>query len=1549
MDEKINNYIPFTIRKKTLVNQEPILDNIQDENNTEKYTCIGNVDESQYSDSQYGTVIRQFIDENDTVNTIQNIIAYETDIPIANQLLYGSYQYNNQPIKYICLTHGLIKNNSFQDIENWTREYDELRYYKDTLLYSVFLEQSNIEKNIIDTENFKINREIVLFDKELFTNQYWEEKQNLFFPHYEQVSQNIDLAEHFQIKDKLYTNKPFYQSDKNKKDIPFYKYTYNLFQYIDLKELFVNLNEISENIPIIFKRLYDKNKLQNLYIINKDKVSQQNLQKWIQNTESHTIDCTGKKIIKKTKSSYDLHFIIQMPNEFIRPDGKKEIVYLYIYLKPSGEITYQVFNTFKLRELRENTFEFIQGTIDKFHDTLHKKFINIQPILNKIYLHTTYTIYSTTHLFYLKKKLHEFPKYFKTIYDPKDGFFNKQEVKYYNITTKVYEDAVVLEKIDSDTYRISSNGKEIIVDESTLKALPEEGKEAYEKPKVFKRFKIKYLHNSDIQFSSKTIRKNEYIHSICLNNVNSYYLHQLLYDFFQSFINYCDSKNIEESEDTIMSPIGSVVSTDSSGSSGIFGDAFDDIDVSEPSVQVPSFFEITENILRNFERLKEYEPIYGEDEVNRYCPKIKHPRLLTDIEKYEIDEQKKTHSTQDFVKLTFNGKTYIFIQNCNKSIVEYINTQGIVYDSIFCNELQFNSNWYSCPKIWSNKEQSQVELTDLEYNLPHNIIKKYVELNGNQRDKDLIDDWVTEFYEAYDDEDFLDEDGKVQFKNKYMFLEKELFTDDKLTELDTKYRFQVYKNDTITSLEDFYKNLASDEIKAQLQKFIVDIQLYFEKIDWKHFYTEDEEKKPKQSVFENEEYQQFSPAIQDFLIKYKQNYIHIMHFEPVFNKERVEALEKQNSSVYINDHQEKKENIYPTFVNLKDINEYFPCCGQKTLHIEEGYQLPNVNLKVTKQYLTDNNDFSVTKQGSISKIPYQSSLNLFLHNPPYKFTKKNIKDETGFFIKGILPGPDNFLYAVADLYGKSIIEIKDYLLTITDKSFTQANKGNLEILFRHPYISSLQNFYEYVISDNKKDYTHFIDLLTKTNDLLPKQYSNKKLFLIMIQVHKIDDQTRFEVICPFYKRNKPTNDDNTIYSIMLINDNHFEPIYLHKDNQVIKFFTYQNNEDLCKSLYAILQNCYPITKKNANRFFFIDYTQNTSKNTLQEYTNTGIKSIQNPNIVFKNKENKKNLYILKKNKQGNLQLVNYLTGKTDTAKKKEKLLNLLEGGNLEETYNSDTIVLVGSGNAQLDTLVNTKYTKQVEELYKMKNLPNWRQIDNSTDFDSIIEEIDKYENPLYFTLNEEKTEITGFVYKKKQKKPYQIKFSNSVTINLKNKNNQYLLGYIRRKNSLLINQNEIDTKYLENKSFQDEAIKSINSLYKGRKKYNNFIQNINNKLDKETILKILQNDLLSDSDKYRQIKDELSTQLTQEEFPELTQKEFKEFVNMYSFELVKNFYYQLQLEKGINIFAEIDSYDTLLQENQVFFTEIDYNISLLNKLYGQGRIPKELEIIDFFY
>ena len=70
---------------------------------------------------------------------------------------------------------------------------------------------------------------------------------------------------------------------------------------------------------------------------------------------------------------------------------------------------------------------------------------------------------------------------------------------------------------------------------------------------------------------------------------------------------------------------------------------------------------------------------------------------------------------------------------------------------------------------------------------------------------------------------------------------------------------------------------------------------------------------------------------------------------------------------------------------------------------------------------------------------------------------------------------------------------------------------------------------------------------------------------------------------------------------------------------------------------------------------------------------------------------------------------------------------------------------------------------------------------------------------------------------------------------------------------------------------------------------------------------------------------------------------------MYSFELVKNFYYQLQLEKGMNIFAQIDSYDTLLQENQVFFTEMDYNISLLNKLYGQGRIPKELEIIDFFY
>ena len=38
----------------------------------------------------------------------------------------------------------------------------------------------------------------------------------------------------------------------------------------------------------------------------------------------------------------------------------------------------------------------------------------------------------------------------------------------------------------------------------------------------------------------------------------------------------------------------------------------------------------------------------------------------------------------------------------------------------------------------------------------------------------------------------------------------------------------------------------------------------------------------------------------------------------------------------------------------------------------------------------------------------------------------------------------------------------------------------------------------------------------------------------------------------------------------------------------------------------------------------------------------------------------------------------------------------------------------------------------------MKILPKIPPLDNSTDFDSIIEEIDKYENPLYFTLNKKK-------------------------------------------------------------------------------------------------------------------------------------------------------------------------------------------------------------------
>ena len=225
---------------------------------------------------------------------------------------------------------------------------------------------------------------------------------------------------------------------------------------------------------------------------------------------------------------------------------------------------------------------------------------------------------------------------------------------------------------------------------------------------------------------------------------------------------------------------------------------------------------------------------------------------------------------------------------------------------------------------------------------------------------------------------------------------------------------------------------------------------------------------------------------------------------------------------------------------------------------------------MTHDYIKEFSDKPL-KNGSLSSIPTDSPLNIFLKNPPYKDVKGKLNSTNNntsrFYFKGI-DKYNNFFNAVADLYNVKSEEIIKYILQTTQSNFNKLNIKNLEIIFRNPFFSSLQNFFEYTVSELDKNYLYFIDLLTNKNALIyfkKKKKSiqldiNKPFFIIIIKLHKINDNINYEIQCPYYRK---LSNDNQYSIFLLIDDKYFHPIYLHNTDQQIKttkFFTDKNSQ-----------------------------------------------------------------------------------------------------------------------------------------------------------------------------------------------------------------------------------------------------------------------------------------------------------------------------------------------------------------------------------------------------
>ncbi len=204
---------------------------------------------------------------------------------------------------------------------------------------------------------------------------------------------------------------------------------------------------------------------------------------------------------------------------------------------------------------------------------------------------------------------------------------------------------------------------------------------------------------------------------------------------------------------------------------------------------------------------------------------------------------------------------------------------------------------------------------------------------------------------------------------------------------------------------------------------------------------------------------------------------------------------------------------------IKKSNDYIQSWG-KTLD----YNPPRIGLLPAKLYDFLNIDSNACKNGDFSK------------------SKKC------FFRRGIKQDHNSFLSLIANIKGDNWTDekiINNIIKHLTFEEFKTLNNGNLNIQFKGiSEESGYQQYLEYLISNEKKDYKFFYDYLTKPNKWL-FEFGIK---LIIIEVYTEGDDELFRVLCPYFMRNRITYGQDTPVVLAIKDNSVYEPIYYFDGN-----------------------------------------------------------------------------------------------------------------------------------------------------------------------------------------------------------------------------------------------------------------------------------------------------------------------------------------------------------------------------------------------------------------
>ena len=579
-------------------------------------------------------------------------------------------------------------------------------------------------------------------------------------------------------------------------------------------------------------------------------------------------------------------------------------------------------------------------------------------------------------------------------------------------------------------------------------------------------------------------------------------------------------------------------------------------------------------------RLYKYEPLFSDSETNypRLVQGESQPKILTDLEKKERYSQ----NVNDCISIINNKKQLKehFCIECSKSKI-FVKGKN---DTYFCKLLKFNNNWFLCPNVWDFKENVAIEENDLLFlplgsflgsiDIPESTRKKIgADLYGkNYKQSSFVNRHIQlksktieqlEFYiEFFLDSTILSDNISFRNDDLYKYLLIFIITSKEVSIQNQKPN----RSDGIQKSLKQLLNLSNKELNriVKLSKYTItgdifeQFQLSLDRDYFNQFSLKNDDviwryhvqhKKNKININKYGLNSEQISFIKEYVDLSNEN-IDILEFSPRTHDNRTFYKGKLNSnerSLYFN----KKNLLYPQFHKSKLPN----CAKMAHNNLDKYYDLDYNTQFETGRYLK--NEKNKLDNQRLSVLTSEVLINFF---GGLKCSAGQIKDAECFFRKGVDDINNNsFFYAIVDVINtfnrgrKSIIYIHDlinFVLTnINYDLFKSMNNGNLEILFRNRLgrqlpEDSLQNYFEYVVSDQFKKHEYFTDFFT-SETFINTFFSTTKNFELLIVIIEKKNDGSFVVHYPLKNIKYPNN-----YIFILKIDNSYEPIYYTPANDV---------------------------------------------------------------------------------------------------------------------------------------------------------------------------------------------------------------------------------------------------------------------------------------------------------------------------------------------------------------------------------------------------------------